>query len=95
MPGQTARRSGCPGSASGLLHPADQLILELARQPLRLALGELERGFGAVPVPPPGQVVAAQGAGIVLQLDKVKAAAAEDHQVNLVPLALGVAEPQV
>ena len=83
-------------AGAGLLRPADQLVLELAGQPLRLAPGELERGvLGAVPVAPPGQVVAAQGAGVVLQLDQVQAAAAEHQQVNLVPLAVAVAELEV
>ena len=73
-----------------------QFVPELAREALRLAAGELERRvFGAVAVAAPGQVVAAQGAGVVLQLDQVQAAAAEDEQVDLVPLALAVAELEV
>ena len=83
-------------AGAGLLRPAEQLVLELARQPLRLAAGELERGvLGPVPVAAPGQVVAAQGAGVVLQLDQVQPAAAQDQQVDLVPLAVAVAELEV
>jgi hypothetical protein len=44
-----------------LLRPADQLVLQLAGQPLRLAPRELERGvLGPVTVAPPRQVIAAQ-----------------------------------
>ncbi len=79
-----------------LLRPVEQFVPELARQALRLAAGQLERRvLGAVPVSAPGQVVAAQGAGVVLQLDQVQAAAAEDQQVDLVPLAVAVAELEV
>ena len=46
-------------------------------------------------VPPPGQIVTAQGAGVVLQLDQVESAAAQHHQVNLVPLAVGITEFEV
>ena len=92
--GTTVRASGMRGA--GLLRPADQLVLQLARQPLRLAPGELERGvLGAVTVPPPGQVVAAQGAGVVLQLHQMQPAPAEHQQVHLVPLAVAVAELEV
>ena len=53
--------AGIGDGGAGLLRPADQLILQLAGQPLRLAPGELERGvLGAVTVAPPGQVVTAQ-----------------------------------
>ena len=49
--------------SSGLLSPADQFVLQLARQPLRLAPGELQRGvLGPVAITPPGQVIPAQRA---------------------------------
>ena len=81
---------------AGLLRPADQLVLQLARQPLRLAPGELERGvLGPVAVAPPGQVIAAQRARVVLQLHQVQAAPAQHQQVDLVPLALPVPELEV
>ena len=87
---------GIGDGGAGLLRPADELVPELARQPLRLAPGELERGvLGAVPVTAPGQVVAAQGPRVVLQLDQMEPAPAQDQQVDLVPLALPVAELQV
>jgi hypothetical protein len=40
-------------------------------------------------------IVAAQRAGVVLQLDQVQPALAEHQQVNLVPLAVTVAELEV
>ena len=89
-------RASIGDGGAGLLRPADQLILQLAGQPLRLAPGELERGvFGAVTVAPPGQVVTAQGAGVVLQLHQVQPAPAQHQQVHLVPLAVAVAELEV
>jgi hypothetical protein len=83
-------------SGTRLLGPANQLVLELARQSLGFAPGELERGvLSAVPVPPPGQVVPAQGAGVVLQLHQVQAAASQHQQIDLVPLPVVVAEFKV
>ncbi len=74
----------------------DELVTELARQPLRLAPGELERRvLGAVPITAPGQVVAAQGPRVVLQFHQMEPAPAQDQKVNLVPLTLPVAELQV
>jgi hypothetical protein len=47
-------------AVAGLLRPADQLIAELARHPLRLAPRQFERRvLGAVPVAPPGHVIPA------------------------------------
>ena len=89
-------RAGIGDGGAGLLRPADQLILQLARQPLRLAPGELERGvLGAVTVAPPGQVITAQGAGVVLQLHQVQPTPAQHQQVHLVPFAMAVAELEV
>ena len=87
---------GIRDGGAGLLRPADELVPELAGQPLRLAPGQLERGvLGPVPVAPPGQIVPAQGTGVVLELDQVEPAPAQDQQVHLVPLALPVPELQV
>jgi hypothetical protein len=89
-------RAGIRDGGAGLLRPADQLILQLAGQPLRFAPGELERGvLGTVTVAPPGQVVTAQGAGVVLQLHQVQPTPAQHQQVHLVPFALTVAELEV
>jgi hypothetical protein len=55
---------------AGIPRPVQQLILELARQPLCLAAGELEWGvLGTAAFAPPGQVIAAQRSRVVLQLD--------------------------
>ena len=79
-----------------LLRPVHQLVLQLAGQPLSLAPGELEwRVLSPVAVPAPGQVVAAQHARVVLQLHQVQSPLADDQQVDLVPLALAVAELEV
>ena len=87
---------GIRDRVAGLLRPVDELVPELARQPLRLAAGQLERRvLGPVPVTPPGQVVPAQGAGVVLELHQMEPAPAQDQKVDLVPLALAVAELQV
>src|SRR5664280_1942503 len=80
----------------GLLGPAQQLLAQLARQPLRLASGELERRvLGPVAVSQPAQVVPPQRAAVVLQPDQVQPALAKDDQIDLVPLALPVPELDV
>jgi len=82
--------------SAGLLRPAHQLLLELARQPLGLAPRQLQwRVLGAVTVAPPGQVVTAQGAGVVLQLHQVQPTPTQHQQVHLVPFAMAVAELEV
>jgi hypothetical protein len=48
-----------------------------------------------VPVAAPGVIVAAQRAGVVLQLDQVQSAFAEHQQIDLVPLTVTVAELEV
>ena len=89
-----ATRVGDRGA--GLLRPVDELLPELARQPLRLAPGQFERRvLGTVAVTAPGQVVAAQGARVVLQLHQMQPAPTQDQQVDLVPLALAVPELEV
>jgi hypothetical protein len=63
---------------------------------LSFALGQFERRIlGPVSVALPGQVVAAQGPRVVLQLHQMKPAPAQDQQVDFVPLSLPVAELQV
>jgi hypothetical protein len=48
-----------------------------------------------VPVPQPAQVIVAQRARVVLQLDQVQPPPAQDQQVDLVPFALPVPELEV
>ena len=87
---------GIRDRVAALLRPVDKLLPELARQPLRLAPGQLERRvLGPVPIAPPGQIVAAQGTGVVLELGQVEPAPIQDQQVHLVPLARPVPELQV
>ena len=79
-----------------LLGKADQLVPQLAGQPLGLAPRQLQRGvLGPVTIAPPGQVIPAQGARVVLQLHQVQATPAQHQQVDLVPLAMAVAELEV
>src|SRR5487761_1253125 len=47
------------------------------------------------PGPPAGEVVAAQGAGVVLELEEMELAAAEEEQVDLLPFALAISELHV
>jgi len=82
--------------SAGLLRPAHQLLLELARQPLGLAPRQLQwRVLGAVTVAAPGEVIPPQGAGVVLQLHQVQPTSAQYQQVDLVPLTVAVAELEV
>ena len=81
---------------AGFLRPGDQLVLQLARQPLRLPAGQFQRRvLSPVPVPEPGVIVTAQGARVVLELDQVQPALAENQQVDLMPFAVPVAEFEV
>ena len=79
-----------------LVRPVGQAVLELGGEPLGLAAGELERRvLGAMPVPQPGVVVAAQRAGVVLQLHQVNPPLADHQQVDLVPATVAVTELEV
>ena len=81
---------------AGLLGPTAQLVLQLTGQPLRLTTRQLQRRvLGPVPVPPPGQVVAAQRRGVVLQLHHVQPPSAQHQQVDLMPLAAPIPELEV
>jgi len=56
-----------------LLRPQTQLVLQLAREKLRLAPGQFERRvLGAPTVASPPLIIAAEGAGVVLELDEVE-----------------------
>ncbi len=48
-----------------------------------------------MPITAPGQIVPAQGTGVVLELDHVEPTPAQDHQVHLVPLALPIPKLKV
>jgi len=82
--------------AARLLGKADQIVPQLAGQPLRLTPSELQRRvLGPVTVTPPGQVIPPQRTRVVLQLNQVQAAPAQHQQVDLVPLAVPVAELEI
>jgi hypothetical protein len=79
-----------------LLRPQTQLVLQLAPETLRFAPGQLERRILVAPaVAGPPLVIAAEGAGVVLEFDEMELPAAEQQQVDLVPSASQVGELEV
>jgi len=79
-----------------LCGPGAQLVGQLAGEVLRLPPGQLERRvLGALAITEPLVVVAAKDPRVVLQLDEMQPAAAEQEQVDLVPPAVRVPELEV
>ena len=86
---------GVDRAGAGLAHPAQQFIPELGGEVLGLAAGQEERGVLGAAVAPPKAVIAADLAVVVLELDEVEGAAAEQECIHLMPAAVGVAELEV
>ncbi len=79
-----------------LTRPLLRCVLELAREALRLASAQEQRGVlvpAAVAAPP--AIVAVERAVVVLELDEVEATGGEDEQVALVPVTVAVPKLEV
>jgi len=71
-------------------------VAEPGGEALGLTTSQLQgRVLGAVAVAEPGEIVAAQGARVVLELDEVELTAPQEEEVHLLPSPLAIAELHV